>query len=76
MTKNAWRLLQDREGLGGATVALLGGEKGEFDLKMSCTPTPNGFADHYPYFLWIFHWGYTPFSDIPIWFSIHKTGEK
>ena len=26
---------------------------------------PNGFADHYPYFLWLFHWGYTPFSDIP-----------
>ena len=21
--------------------------------------------DHYPYFLWLFHWGYTPFSDIP-----------
>jgi len=20
---------------------------------------PNGFADHYPYFLWLFHWGYT-----------------
>ena len=27
----------------------------------------NGFADHYPYFLWLFHWGYTPFSDIPKW---------
>ena len=27
---------------------------------------PNGFADHYPYFLWLFHWGYTPFSDIPM----------
>jgi hypothetical protein len=26
---------------------------------------PNGFADHYPYFLWLFHWGYSPFSDIP-----------
>ena len=35
-------------------------------LKMSCTPTPNGFADHYPYFLWLFHRGYSPFSDIPI----------
>ena len=22
---------------------------------------PNGFADHYPYFLWLFHWGYTIF---------------
>ena len=30
---------------------------------------PNGFADHYPYEKWLFHWGYTPFSDIPI-FSI------
>ena len=26
---------------------------------------PNGFADHYPVFKWLFHWGYTPFSDIP-----------
>ena len=26
----------------------------------------NGFADHYPYYSWLFHWGYTPFSDIPI----------
>ena len=28
---------------------------------------PNGFADHYPYEKWLFHWGYiryTPFSDI------------
>ena len=25
---------------------------------------PNGFADHYPVFKWLFHWGYTPFSDI------------
>ena len=22
---------------------------------------PNGFADHYPVFKWLFHWGYTPF---------------
>ena len=28
---------------------------------------PNGFADHYPYEKWLFHWGYTPFSDIPNW---------
>ena len=28
---------------------------------------PNGFADHYPVFKWLFHWGYSPFSDIPIW---------
>ena len=26
---------------------------------------PNGFADHYPVSKWLFHWGYTPFSDIP-----------
>ena len=26
---------------------------------------PNGFADHYPYEKWLFHWGYSPFSDIP-----------
>ena len=26
---------------------------------------PNGFADHYPYEKWLFHWEYTPFSDIP-----------
>ena len=32
-----------------------------------CVPhLPNGFADHYPYEKWLFHWGYTPFSDIPI----------
>ena len=30
---------------------------------------PNGFADHYPYEKWLFHWGYTPFSDIPKWFT-------
>ena len=38
-------------------------------LKMLCTPKPNGFADHYPYEKWLFHWGYTPFSDIPIYHS-------
>ena len=27
---------------------------------------PNGFADHDPVSKWLFHWGYTPFSDIPI----------
>ena len=26
---------------------------------------PNGFADHYPYDKWLFHWEYTQFSDIP-----------
>ena len=34
-------------------------------LKMVSTPKANGFADHYPYEKWLFHWGYTPFSDIP-----------
>ena len=35
-------------------------------LKMSCTPKPNGFADHYPYEKWLFHWEHTLFSDKPI----------
>jgi len=26
---------------------------------------PNGFADHYPVFKWLFHWEYTLFSDKP-----------
>ena len=34
-------------------------------LKMVSTPTPNGFADHYPVFKWLFHWEYTLFSDKP-----------
>ena len=37
---------------------------------------PNGFADHYPYEKWLFHWRYTPFSDIPIsveyWVTWHN----
>ena len=33
---------------------------------MLCTPKPNGFADHYPYLKWLFHWEYTLFSDKPI----------
>ena len=35
-------------------------------LKMLCTPKPNGFADHYPYETWLFHWEYTLFSDKPM----------
>ena len=36
-------------------------------LKMSCTPKANGFADHYPYEKWRFHWEYIyPISDKPI----------
>ena len=32
-----------------------------------CVPHfPNGFADHYPVFKWLFHWEYTLFSDKPI----------
>ena len=36
-------------------------------LKIVYPEKPNGFADHYPVFKWLFHWGYTPFSDIPIY---------
>ena len=36
-------------------------------LKIVYPEKPNGFADHYPYEKWLFHWGYTPFSDIPIY---------
>ena len=40
-------------------------------LKIVYPIVPNGFADHYPYEKWLFHWGYTLFSDIPIfWGSI------
>ena len=35
-------------------------------LKIVYPEKPNGFADHYPVSKWLFHWGYTPFSDIPI----------
>ena len=35
-------------------------------LKIVYPEKTNGFADHYPYTRWLFHWGYTPFSDIPI----------
>jgi len=31
---------------------------------------PNGFADHYPVFKWLFVWEYTLFSDKPIWLSL------
>ena len=33
---------------------------------MVSTPKPNGFADHYPVFKWLFHWEYILFSDKPI----------
>ena len=38
-------------------------------LKMLCSPKPNGFADHYPYEKWLFHWEYTLFSGKPIYQS-------
>ena len=31
-------------------------------LKIVYPFLPNGFADHYPYFLWLFHWEYSLFS--------------
>ena len=34
-------------------------------MGMSESPKPNGFADHYPVFKWLFHWEYTLFSDKP-----------
>ena len=36
---------------------------------------PNGFADHYPYEKWLFHWEYTLFSDKPICFLVFFHGE-
>ena len=32
---------------------------------------PNGFADHYPYEKWLFHWEYSLFSDKPISSYLH-----
>ena len=34
-------------------------------LKIVYPFLPNGFADHYPYYKWLFHWEYTLFSDKP-----------
>ena len=36
----------------------------------------NGFADHYPYEKWLFHWGYTLFSDNPIWIDAILHGKE
>ena len=36
-------------------------------LKIVYPFLPNGFADHYPVFKWLFHWEYTLFSDKPIY---------
>ena len=30
------------------------------------TPKPNGFADHYPYYINGYNWEYTLFSDKPL----------
>ena len=32
-----------------------------------CVPLNPMVNDHYPVFKWLFHWEYTPFSDIPRW---------
>ena len=37
-----------------------------FVWKCRVPHLPNGFADHYPVFKWLFHWEYTQFSEIPI----------
>ena len=34
---------------------------------------PNGFADHYPYEKWLFHWENTLFSDKPKWNPMKST---
>ena len=34
-------------------------------LKIVYPCVPNGFADHYPVFKWLFDWEYTLFSDKP-----------
>ena len=34
--------------------------------------TQSGFADHYPHHKWLFHWGYTPFSDTPSYRSFFR----
>ena len=44
-------------------------------LKIVSTPKPNGFADHYPYEKWLFHWEYTLFSDKPICWKTHNIDE-
>ena len=57
-----------------STAAYMGkwSTNGGFSIDMGLSENvvypekPNGFADHYPVSRWLFHWGYTPFSDIPI----------
>ena len=34
-------------------------------LSENSVPLHPMVNDHYPYEKWLFHWGYTPFSDIP-----------
>ena len=43
---------------------------------MVSTPKPNGFADHYPYEKWLFHWEYTLFSDKPTYQSPNDSLKK
>ena len=45
---------------------LLGGHHMGVSENVVYPIVPNGFADHYPYEKWLFHWGYTLFSDKPI----------
>ena len=52
-------------------ISMHGTQAGHFQYKgvsenVVYTPKPNGFADHYPVFKWLFHWEYTLFSDKPI----------
>ena len=35
-------------------------------LSENSVPLHPMVNDHYPVFKWLFHWGYTPLSDIPI----------
>ena len=47
---------------------LVSKDHAEVCLKMVSTPKPNGFADHYPYEKWLFHWEYTQhFQTNPLW---------
>ena len=40
---------------------------GEMGLSENSVPLHPMVNDHYPYEKWLFHWEYTPFSDMPKW---------
>ena len=42
-------------------------ENDDLSENVGNTPKPNGFADHYPVFKWLFYWEYTLFSEKPKW---------